>query len=139
VAHRARRQLRAGAVMRARAATPLLACVLAMSAGAWAQISPAPGLLQHLSSNRWAVNGACGNPSQIYRLEHQGATVTWYSQTGADVEEVRNDTAFEASTVTMRSNGTPVGTTWRYQLQPDGRVMVEKAGRPAFFITRCPG
>ncbi len=125
-------------------ALTVIAGALAASDGAHAQIAPAPGLLQHLAEARWAVNGACGQPAQVYRLEHQGTTVVWYDwQNGTDVEEIRQDSPFDALTVTVRSshpggNSTPIGTTWRYQIQSDGRVTVEKAGRTAFFIARCP-
>jgi hypothetical protein len=126
---------------------PLAAIVAALAAsdGARAQIAPASGLLEHLAQSRWAVNGACATAAQVYRLEHRGTTVTWFDWlNGTDVEEIRQDAPFEALTVTVRSNhaggtSTPIGTTWRYQLQSEGRVNVEKSGRAAFFIARCPG
>lgn len=121
----------------------LLTAALAATDGARAQIAPAPGLLHLLAQSRWAVNGACTTPSAVYRLEHRGTTVAWFNaQNSMDVEEVRSDTPFEAATVTIQSSNpsggnSPIGTTWRYLIQADGRVTVEKNGRVAFFITRC--
>lgn len=126
-------------------AVAMVAGALALAGIARAQIAPASGLLELVAQGSWAVNGACAAPAQVYRLEHRGGTVVWTDWlNGTDVEEVRQDTPFEALTVTVRSNhphggGTPIGTTWRYRIQSDGRVTVEKGGKAAFFITRCPG